>query len=223
MLTLVGWLVAAGAAVLVGLLALHLIDDHVTGANTAVTSQEEAARALAEATERDTAERAPHPPTAPPAPGGKEKGPASAAATPDSAPADAPPAGAAAPTPAPARSAGKDSRGGGAGAVAPGTPAPQPSDQVLGSTGGTVVARCGPENLVQLVSWTPHQGYEVEETVPGPAGAGYVKFDAENLAVIVTVSCSGGTAFQHEATETDDDDAAETDDDAGDDDAETDD
>lgn len=61
----------------------------------------------------------------------------------------------------------------------------------LSSPGGTVIAQCT-GTVAFLVSWSPGQGYGVEEQVRGPAASTLIQFDGEDQAVTVTVACPGG-------------------------------
>ena len=85
--------------------------------------------------------------------------------------------------------------------TAPTTPTdPTPGDtgkaHSLGSPGGTLIARCDGANAY-LVSWTPAQGWEVEDHLRGPARSTMVTFEGDNefnddRQVTVTVTCRSG-------------------------------
>jgi eukaryotic-like serine/threonine-protein kinase len=73
----------------------------------------------------------------------------------------------------------------------PPAPSPQPTDAVLTSIGGTVVAGCQAAGAY-LVSWSPAQGYEVSKVVRGPAATANVMFTSSRKLVTMAVSCPGG-------------------------------
>lgn len=84
--------------------------------------------------------------------------------------------------------------------VPPTTPDPQPTDigkaRSLGSPGGTLIARCDGANAY-LLSWSPAQGWEVEDHLRGPARSTMVTFEGDNDSnddrqVTVTVTCRSG-------------------------------
>ncbi|MEV1239809.1 hypothetical protein ACIBO2_39620 [Nonomuraea sp. NPDC050022] len=80
----------------------------------------------------------------------------------------------------------------------PGTAAPKASagprgDKVLRTAGGTVIASCA-GGRVTLRSWSPAQGYSVDDVDPGPRQEARVEFDAdedEGTDVEVRIGCSG--------------------------------
>lgn len=65
------------------------------------------------------------------------------------------------------------------------------------------MARCR-AGTVSLVSWTPRQGFEIDDPVRGPGRTAYVTFDSDDLEVHVTVACRGGVPTALTATERDD-------------------
>lgn len=79
----------------------------------------------------------------------------------------------------------------------PTSPAPAPptsSEQVtraLNSSGGTVIAQCTGSS-VYLVSWTPQQGFESDDVIRGPAAAAFLKFESEDLDVLLIIDCRDG-------------------------------
>lgn len=74
--------------------------------------------------------------------------------------------------------------------VAPSPVASGPSRQ-LASTGGTVIARCaGPS--AYLVSWSPAQGYEVDDVHRGPGWVASVVFQGDGQRVWLGVHCVAG-------------------------------
>ena len=64
---------------------------------------------------------------------------------------------------------------------------------VLSSVGGSVVARCSAASesaTVYLVSWSPAQGYSVDEVRRGPAQEAEITFSSKAKQVNVTIHCS---------------------------------
>lgn len=155
-----GWLAAAAAAALVGLLALTLLSGGITDEHNDPMSQQAAARALTRA------------------------GSGSSASLPGSGPSPSPASRPASPSPSPDK--------------------PGAVTRALSTPGGTVVARCdGPS--VQLLSWTPRQGFEVEENpVRGAGLTAYLKFESDELDVPVTVDCMDGVPVSHVVMQDDD-------------------
>ena len=76
--------------------------------------------------------------------------------------------------------------------VPPSAPAPQPTDTVLTSIGGTVMADCQAAGAY-LASWSPAQGYEAAPVIRGPAATAKVTFTSPRKLVTMAISCSGGT------------------------------
>ena len=68
---------------------------------------------------------------------------------------------------------------------------------VLASAGGTVVARCLADGTVMLDSWSPRQGYQVEDTERGPARRAQIKFESGDLEFKGRITCSGGRPVAH--------------------------
>ena len=60
---------------------------------------------------------------------------------------------------------------------------------MLGSAGGTVIARCAP--AVVIVSATPAQGFRLKDIEPEDGGQ-RVRFEAGDTRVEVTVTCAAG-------------------------------
>jgi hypothetical protein len=59
-----------------------------------------------------------------------------------------------------------------------------------------VVATC--ESVgAYLLSWSPAQGYWVDQFARGPAAVASVVFDADTRAVTMHVSCPGGTPISN--------------------------
>jgi hypothetical protein len=81
-----------------------------------------------------------------------------------------------------------------------GTPTPtspaskptQPQQRSLSSEGGTVVATCTPDDLAQLLSWTPTKPYKVDRIDAGPASAAVAVFRHGNKTVQMTITCANG-------------------------------
>jgi len=64
---------------------------------------------------------------------------------------------------------------------------------VLTSSGGSVVARCSSASSsasVYLVSWSPAQGYQVDEVRRGPAAVASIHLESDHGEVSVNYSCS---------------------------------
>lgn len=81
---------------------------------------------------------------------------------------------------------------------------PRPGgSKVLGTPGGTVVARCA-NGLVTLVSWSPGQGYRSDDVHPGPDHEASLKFESDNREVRVRVDCRDGVPTAHIRSKADD-------------------
>jgi hypothetical protein len=65
-----------------------------------------------------------------------------------------------------------------------------PPRQLL-SSGGTVLASCT-STAAYLLSWSPAQGYQVDQVHRGPARTAYVAFRAGTQRVILAVRCVSG-------------------------------
>jgi hypothetical protein len=95
-------------------------------------------------------------------------------------------------TPAHHSGAGSSSHGGGS------TPSHSPPSSgsitlVLTSSGGSVVARCSSPSTsatVYLVSWSPAQGYQVDDVRRGPAQVASIHLEGGQDEISVTYSCS---------------------------------
>lgn len=72
------------------------------------------------------------------------------------------------------------------------TPDPTQVGTLLSSQAGSVVAACEPAGAY-LLTWSPAQGYAVEQFVRGPAAVASVVFDTDSRAVTMRISCQGGT------------------------------
>ncbi|HEX6328760.1 MAG TPA: hypothetical protein VFZ72_19490 [Jiangellaceae bacterium] len=73
---------------------------------------------------------------------------------------------------------------------APTDPVTEPS--VITSAGGTVVARCAADDLVELLSWSPAQGFSVDNAEHGPAREVEVEFESEDDDVEMKIRCVDG-------------------------------
>ncbi|HEX6446990.1 MAG TPA: hypothetical protein VF053_17985 [Streptosporangiales bacterium] len=83
------------------------------------------------------------------------------------------------------------------------TASPPAGSKVLGTPGGTVVARC--ENgLVTLVSWSPRQGYRSDHVRAEGGREASLRFESDRSEVRVRVDCRGGVPTAHIRTEDDD-------------------
>jgi len=77
------------------------------------------------------------------------------------------------------------------------TSAPTPAQSTtpvgtpFSSQGGTVVATCESAGAY-LITWSPAQGYEVDQVSRGPAAVASVRFETSSTAVTMNVSCPGG-------------------------------
>ncbi|NBE56425.1 hypothetical protein [Streptomyces boluensis] len=94
-----------------------------------------------------------------------------------------------------------------------GTPASTPPARparpaTLRFTGGTATAECRADGSVRLLSWSPADGYHVEEYARGPAAMARLELepttdDADDLAYVFRCSASGRPAVER-APEDDD-------------------
>ncbi|AEB43175.1 MULTISPECIES: septum formation initiator [Micromonospora] len=149
-----GWLATAVLATLIGVAAIQLVGESLTGTPGGVRSQQEVARALAEP-----------PPVVP-------------SANPTAAPSN--------PSGTPSNPSGTTS--------APGTASPSVeagSRRSFTSPGGSVVAECVPGG-VYLVSWTPRQGYRVDDYDRGPDDDAEVTFVGPSGEHELSLRCQGG-------------------------------
>jgi hypothetical protein len=77
------------------------------------------------------------------------------------------------------------------------TATPEPTESggrpsVITSAGGTVVARCAGDDLVELLSWSPAQGFSVDNAEHGPAREVEVEFESEDDDVEMKIRCVDG-------------------------------
>ncbi|GES03320.1 hypothetical protein Acor_53860 [Acrocarpospora corrugata] len=69
--------------------------------------------------------------------------------------------------------------------------------RVIATSGGSAVAACvGGE--ASLLSWTPAQGYHVDDVDPGPHNHAKVKFEANDTEVELEVHCEAGRPVSRE-------------------------
>lgn len=73
-----------------------------------------------------------------------------------------------------------------------GSTEPTAEPEVITSPGGTVVARCTANGRVEVLSWSPAQGYRVDDGDHGPAREVEVEFESGEQDVEVKVRCAGG-------------------------------
>ncbi|MEU6427894.1 hypothetical protein ABZ860_18560 [Microbispora sp. NPDC046973] len=69
--------------------------------------------------------------------------------------------------------------------------APATGRRLVSTGAGSLIARCD-GGLVRLQSWTPAQGYEVDDVDPGPDDRARVKFESDEGRLEVEVRCAGG-------------------------------
>lgn len=69
--------------------------------------------------------------------------------------------------------------------------APGGEPAVIVSPGGTAVAQCT-GGLVELLSWSPAQGYQVDRPDRGPDDEVEIEFESDDLDVEVTIRCVDG-------------------------------
>ncbi|WP_169946012.1 septum formation initiator [Microbispora sp. H11081] len=63
--------------------------------------------------------------------------------------------------------------------------------KLITTAAGSVIARCD-GGLARLQSWTPGQGYEVDDVDPGPDDDAMVRFESDETKVEIEVRCAGG-------------------------------
>ncbi len=155
--SLAAWLVGAGVAVAVGVLALSLINSGF--ASGAVQPVPEDGPILTVPSPSPSPSASPSPSPSPSPPPAARTAPV------------APTSPSASDSPAPSGTAG-------------------PLRQ-LASSGGTVLARCTDAGAY-LVSWSPAQGFEVDDVHRGPARVVYVDFVAPGQNSVLAVHCVAG-------------------------------
>lgn len=72
-----------------------------------------------------------------------------------------------------------------------GTPAEGGGERVFTTAGGSVVARCD-GGLAVLRSWSPAQGYAVDDVDRGPAETASLEFESDTGKVKVRITCRSG-------------------------------
>ena len=77
----------------------------------------------------------------------------------------------------------------------PTSPPPASVTRVLTSSGGSVVVRCTGAT-VYLVSWSPAQGYRVNEVQRGPGEEAQIDFESDRSSVSVTYRCTSSGPVQ---------------------------
>ena len=75
-------------------------------------------------------------------------------------------------------------------ALATVTPPPEPT--VITSAGGTAVARCTVDDRVEVLSWSPAQGFRVDNAEHGPARDVEIEFESGEQEVEIKVRCVDG-------------------------------
>jgi hypothetical protein len=170
--------VTAVAAAVAGTAALNTLGAGILGPSTHALTRSEVRDRLAGSTVPSVAAPSTSAPASPP--------PLSTPAE-TGAPATDPPAAQTAQAGGPVATAGP-----GGGAAPPPPPVqPLPRTEVLATAGGTIVAECAGDR-VTLRSWSPAQGYEVDDVDRGPAARARVKFKGDRGEVRVEVKCVGG-------------------------------
>ncbi len=69
--------------------------------------------------------------------------------------------------------------------------APVTGRRLVSTGAGSLIARCD-GGLVRLQSWTPAQGFEVDDVDPGPDDRARVKFESDEGRLEIEVRCAGG-------------------------------
>jgi len=78
-----------------------------------------------------------------------------------------------------------------------------PTETLLSSAGGSVVAECRPAGAF-LLSWSPQSGYATDSVVRGPAATAQVQFETATQEVSMVVSCAGSVPSASVSTEAND-------------------
>lgn len=165
LLVAAGWLLTAVIATGAGIAVINLLGRPLAGGAGDVISARQAAEALATAT---VSPASPPPSPAPSAPTPSPSTP-SASPTPDDTGSATPEA---TETPRPET-----------------TSAAPAKSKVITTRGGSVVARCvGRE--VTLRSWSPAQGYEIDDVDAGPDDDAKVKFERDDDEVEIEIRCA---------------------------------
>lgn len=174
---LLGWVVAAAAAVTAGIFAVGAIGSGISGSTTSPLSNQAVAKALAQTTARSPS---PEPPAtrATTSPRGSEPEPGRS-------PTD------------PTGSRGSSDRS------EPPSRSRAGNTRVLNVRGGSIVASCD-NGLATLQSWTPEQGYEADGIHRGPESVARIEFKSDAAETKVGVACRGGIPVAHQRLDDDD-------------------
>lgn len=177
------WIAAAAVAIAVGTAAVGALGDGIIDdAPDALTSTEVSA-ALADAPTA-TATRSPSAPS-PPATSSSTPPPASTPADPPPPDGTDPPAETTEPADPP-----------------PADPPPAGQQLVTSSAGGTVISECN-DGLVTLLSYSPAQGFAVDQVDAGPTDHASVRFEGGDVRVDIDVRCDGNTPVAEVETDAD--------------------
>jgi hypothetical protein len=77
--------------------------------------------------------------------------------------------------------------------TAPTSSSPQPAEERSAVTaGGTVISRCTAGGLVEVLTATPAQGYQVDSADDGPEDHPSVRFTSGETEIEVRLRCAGG-------------------------------
>lgn len=172
---LVAWLLGATSATAGSLLAVSLLGQGIGGGAAQQLTQEAVNRALASEGAESSPVAAPTP-TRTVLPVAKPARP-SPTATPDHSQATAT-------TPSPAATQNDENTSG----------------TVFTSKGGEVLASCQAAGAY-LLSWTPLQGFHVDDVLRGPAAAARVTFESTAVDMTMMVTCSAGVPSARTSTD----------------------
>ena len=178
------WLLGAGTATGGSLLAVSLIGQGMSGfASQPLTAAAVSAAAARADSDESAGLNGTAPTTGATSPVSGPSGIATAGTwpRPSSAPGQSPPPDPASPT----ATAGTNSD------TNTGTNVGTGTGSVLSSQGGNVVASCQSAG-VYLISWSPQQGYAIDDVRRGPAAQAWVTFESPANSVVMEVTCQGG-------------------------------
>ncbi|KAA9377556.1 hypothetical protein F5972_18150 [Microbispora cellulosiformans] len=68
---------------------------------------------------------------------------------------------------------------------------PATARKLISTGAGSVIARCD-GRLARLQSWTPAQGFRVDDVDPGPDDRARVRFESDEGKLEIEVRCAGG-------------------------------
>lgn len=85
------------------------------------------------------------------------------------------------------------------------SPSPVSRERLLSSPGGTAIVRCT-RSAAYLVSWSPEQGYHVDDVRRGPAPEVSVEFEGRERHVMLRAWCRGDVPQSRASYEHRDDD-----------------